>query len=100
VSSTEQLLFSRVLPWGGIVTADISMRLDRERRGAGEPSSRGGVVRAPSPDGAQCRIAYSSCTAEEIQGVIRDEIARAEAGDCGWPDQDDAPKPRALRRVR
>lgn len=81
------------------------------------------------------RIVYSSCTAEEIQGVIRDEIARAEAGDytlewkvygpdgppnlgdcllaagCeaeplesvlvgGWPDQDDAPKPRAPRRVR
>ncbi len=63
------------------MTVDILMRLDRERRAAGEPSPRGGVVREPSPDGAECRIVYSSCTAEEIQGVIRDEIARAESGD-------------------
>jgi hypothetical protein len=67
---------------GGIVTDDILMSLDRKRRATGEPSPRGGVVREHSPDGSECRIVYSHCTAEEIEDVVRHEIARAELGDC------------------
>lgn len=65
----------------GIVTADVLMSLDRERRATGEPSPGGGVVREQSPDGSECRIVYSHCAAEEIEDVIRDEISRAESGD-------------------
>jgi len=63
------------------MTADILRSLDRERRAIGEPSPRAGVVREHSPDGSECRIVYSHCTAEEIEDVIRDEISRAESDD-------------------
>lgn len=63
------------------MTAHILRSLDRERRSAGEPSLCGGIVREHSPDGSECRIVYSHCTAEEIEDVIRDEILRAESGD-------------------
>src|SRR5512144_84120 len=62
------------------MTADILVSLDRDRRAAGEPSARGHLVREHSPDGTECRIAYSHCTAEEIDGVIRDEMSRADSG--------------------
>ena len=65
----------------GIVIADVLRRLDRERRASGEPSPRGAVVREHSPDGSECRIVYSHCTADESEDVIRDEISRAESGD-------------------
>ncbi|MGZ4637543.1 MAG: GNAT family N-acetyltransferase [Actinomycetes bacterium] len=62
------------------MTADDLVSLDRDRRAAGEPSAHGHLVREHSPDGAECRIAYSHCTAEEIDGVIRDEVLRADSG--------------------
>lgn len=64
---------------GGIVVADMLRILDRERRGAGEPAGRGGVVRERSPDDTECRIVYSHSSAGEIDYVIHDEVSRADS---------------------
>jgi len=49
------------------------------RRAAGEPSGRGDIVRELSPDGSECRIAFSRCTAAEIEDVIREETSSADS---------------------
>ncbi|GAB1816863.1 hypothetical protein HerbRD11066_00270 [Herbidospora sp. RD11066] len=54
--------------------------LDADRRSGGELAGHGGVVRERSADGAECRITYSRCTAEEIDEVIAAETALARSG--------------------
>jgi hypothetical protein len=61
------------------MTADILNKFDCERRSAGELSQPGDIVRELSPDGAECRIVYSRCTADQIDAVIQAEIALAAA---------------------
>lgn len=58
---------------------DLLTRLDVERRAGGKLSTPGEVVREYSPDPSECIIVYSHCTAEEIDGVICNEISLAEA---------------------
>ncbi|MFH9419262.1 GNAT family N-acetyltransferase [Streptomyces sp. NPDC017529] len=60
------------------MTADILKGLDALRRSAGEPAPNG-VVREPAPDGSECRIVHSRCTADELDTVIAEEAARAKA---------------------
>ena len=61
------------------MTADLLDLLDRARRASGHAATSGGVVRETSPDGRACRIVYAHCAADEVAGVVRDEVARAEA---------------------
>ncbi len=60
------------------MTDELLSILDDERRASGVPSSSGTVVREFAPDGAECRIVHSNCTADNVDAVIRDEIARAQ----------------------
>jgi len=60
------------------MTAAILIKLDLERRFAGEKSAQGGIVREHSPDGPECTIVYSHCTAGELDEVIAQEIALAD----------------------
>ncbi|MFD0385719.1 GNAT family N-acetyltransferase [Streptomyces stramineus] len=56
---------------------DILAGLDEERRALGESAGRGGIVRENAPDGSECRIVYAHCAPNELDDVIREEIARA-----------------------
>ena len=61
------------------MTAEILNRLDFERRGTGEASLYGDVVRESSLDGSQCVIVYSRCTTtEEVDEAIHNEILLAQ----------------------
>lgn len=51
--------------------------LDRERRRAGERSRHGDIVKEYSPDGSECLIVYSHCTAHNVDHIIRSEVSLA-----------------------
>lgn len=59
---------------------EILTLLDHDRQSAGQWSARGRIVREHSADGAECRIIYARCTAEELDDVIRGEIAACRIG--------------------
>lgn len=61
---------------------DLLALLDRERRALGEPDAAGRVVREWSADGSECRIVSSRCTAEDVDAVVGEEVARADAARC------------------
>lgn len=55
-------------------------QLDAARRGLGEPAGHAGVVREWSADGSECRIVFASPADDEIEDVIRAEMALARSG--------------------
>jgi len=63
------------------VDAEVLAGLDAERRALGKPAAGGGVVRELSADGSECRIVYAACTPDNVDELIRAELAAAtEAG--------------------
>ena len=63
------------------VDAEVLAGLDAERRALGKPSASGDVVRELSADGSECRIVHAACTPDNVDELIRAELAAAaEAG--------------------
>ena len=55
-------------------------RRNYERRVGGEPFKNGVIAREFSPDRTECRIIFSDFAEHGVEGIIREEIERAEAG--------------------